>query len=124
MKDRRVLRFYMTLLVVALLGVFLQSTFTDRQIAGPLANSYLVNNALAALIFILLFRWRQRHIEKLGFLFLAGTGLKFLTFFIVFYPVFRADGELTGEEFILFFVPYTLSTLVETVFLARILNRE
>ena len=124
MKDRRILRFYITLLVVALLGVFFQSTFTGQQIAGPLANSYLVNNALAALIFTLLFRWRQRHIEKLGFLFLAGTGLKFLTFFIVFYPVFRADGELTGEEFILFFVPYTLSTLVETVFLVRILNRE
>jgi uncharacterized membrane protein YwzB len=55
---------------------------------------------------------------------MAGTGLKFLTFFIVFYPSFRADGELTQAEFLLFFVPYALSTLVETVFLARILNRE
>lgn len=124
MIDARAFRFYATLLVVALLGVFAQSSFTDQQVAGPLLKSYVVNNVLAAVIFTFLFRWRKRHIEKLGFLFMAGTGLKFLTFFIVFYPIFHADGELTKDEFVLFFVPYVLSTLVETVFLARILNRE
>ena len=124
MIDARALRFYATLLVVALLGVFAQSSFTGQQVAGFLLKSYVVNNALAAVIFTFLFRWRKRHIEKLGFLFMAGTGLKFLTFFIVFYPSFHADGELTKDEFVLFFVPYVLSTLVETIFLARILNRE
>ena len=124
MTDPRALRFYATLLVVALLGAFVQSAITGLQITGPLAYSYLVNHALAAVIFAFLFRWRRRHIEKLGFLFMAGTGLKFLTFFFVFYPSFRADGELNQAEFLLFFVPYALSTLVETVFLARILNRE
>jgi cell division protein FtsW (lipid II flippase) len=124
MIDARALRFYATLLVVSLLGVFAQSSFTGQQVAGFLLKSYVVNNVLAAVIFTLLFRWRKRHIEKLGFLFMAGTGLKFLTFFIVFYPAFNADGELTKDEFVLFFVPYVLSTLVETIFLARILNRE
>lgn len=124
MIDARAFRFYATLLVVALLGVFAQSSFTGQEVAGPLLKSYIVNNVLAAVIFTFLFRWRKRHIEKLGFLFMAGTGLKFLTFFIVFYPAFYADGELTKDEFVLFFVPYVLSTLVETIFLARILNRE
>ena len=124
MIDARAFRFYATLLVVALLGVFAQSSFTGQEVAGPLLKSYIVNNVLAAVIFMFLFRWRKRHIEKLGFLFMAGTGLKFLTFFIVFYPAFNADGELTKDEFVLFFVPYVLSTLIETVFLARILNRE
>jgi hypothetical protein len=124
MIDARAFRFYATLFVVALLGVFAQSSFTGQEVAGPLLKSYIVNNVLAAVIFTFLFRWRKRHIEKLGFLFMAGTGLKFLTFFIVFYPAFYADGELTKDEFVLFFVPYALSTLAETVFLARILNRE
>ena len=124
MVDARAFRFYGTLLIVAFLGVFAQSSFTDQQVVGPLLKSYIVNNLLAAVIFTLLYNWRKRHIEKLGFLFMAGTGLKFLTFFIVFYPAFHADGELTKDEFVLFFVPYVLSTLVETVFLARILNRE
>jgi hypothetical protein len=124
MNDARAFRFHATLLIVALLGVFAQSSFTGQEVAGPLLKSYIVNNVLAAAIFTFLFRWRKRHIEKLGFLFMAGTGLKFLTFFIVFYPAFYADGELTKDEFVLFFVPYALSTLVETVFLARILNRE
>ena len=78
MIDARAFRFYATLLVVALLGVFAQSSFTDQQVAGPLLKSYVVNNVLAAVIFTFLFRWRKRHIEKLGFLFMAGTGLKFL----------------------------------------------
>ena len=124
MIDARAFRFYATLLVVALLGVFAQSSFTGQEVAGPLLKSYIANNVLAAVIFAFLFRWRKRHIEKLGFLFMAGTGLKFLTFFIVLYPAFYSDGELTKDEFVLFFVPYVLSTLVETVFLARILNRE
>lgn len=124
MIDARALSFYATLVIVALLGVFAQSSFMDQQAAGHLLKSYVVNNVLAAVIFTFLFRWRKRHIEKLGFLFMAGTGLKFLTFFIVFYPAFHADGELTKDEFVLFFVPYVLSTLIETVFLARILNRE
>jgi uncharacterized membrane protein len=124
MIDARALSFYATLLIVALLGVFAQSSFMDQQAASPLLKSYVVNNVLAAIIFTFLFRWRKRHIEKLGFLFMAGTGLKFLIFFIVFYPAFNADGELTKDEFVLFFVPYVLSTLIETVFLARILNRE
>ena len=124
MIDVRAFRFYATLLVVALLGVFAQSSFTGQVVAGPLLKTYVVNNLLAAVIFTLLYGWRKRHIEKLGFLFMAGTGLKFLTFFIVFYPAFHADGELTKDEFVLFFVPYVLSTLVVILFLARILNRE
>jgi len=124
MIDARAFSFYATLVIVALLGVFAQSSFTGQQVAGFLLKSYVVNNVLAAVIFTFLFRWRKRHIEKLGFLFMAGTGLKFLAFFIVFYPAFHADSELTKDEFVLFFVPYVLSTLIETVFLARILNRE
>ena len=124
MIDARALSFYATLLIVGLLGVFAQSSFTDQKVVGPLLTSYIVNNVLAAMIFTFLYSWRKRHIEKLGFLFMAGTGLKFLTFFIIFYPSFHADGELTKGEFLLFYIPYVLSTSVETVFLARILNQE
>ena len=124
MADTRVLWFYASLLLTAMPGLYVQSQWSEAEPLGWLGISYLVNYLLAAVIVTFLFRWRKRHIEKLGFLFLAGTGLKFLTFFFVFFPVFHADGILTRSEFVLFFVPYALSTLVETVFLVRVLNRE
>ena len=43
MIDARAFRFYATLLVVALLGVFAQSSFTGQEVAGPLLKSYIAN---------------------------------------------------------------------------------
>jgi hypothetical protein len=86
--------------------------------------SYSANFLLAIVVFTVLMRLRKRHTEKLGFLFLAGTGLKFLMFFLLFYPGFRSDGVMSRSEFAVFFMPYGLSSLVETVFLVRVLNRE
>jgi hypothetical protein len=40
MMDARAFRFYATLLVVALLGVIVQSSFTGQEVAGPLLKSY------------------------------------------------------------------------------------
>ena len=61
--------------------------------------------------------------EKIGFVFLMGSGLKFLLFFLLLYPAFNADGELSSMEFASFFIPYTLTTVVENVVLVRQLSR-
>ena len=52
-----------------------------------------------------------------------GTSLKFLFFFLFIYPVFNADGDLSSMEFATFFIPYSLTTAVETVVLVQQLNR-
>ena len=62
-------------------------------------------------------------LEKIGFVFLIGSGLKFLLFFLLLYPAFNADGELSSMEFASFFIPYTLTTVVENVVLVRQLSR-
>ena len=66
---------------------------------------------------------KNRHVEKLGFVFLSGSGLKFLLFFLLIYPVFNADGHLSSMEFASFFIPYGLITIMETAALVRQLNR-
>jgi F0F1-type ATP synthase assembly protein I len=124
MEAKNALPFYITLLLSAVVTLLLQSRLTQFPVEGILGKTYLLNNLLAALVFTILYRLRKKHIEKLGFIFLAGTGLKFLAFFVFIYPTFHADGELSRNEFVIFFVPYALSTAVETVFLVRILNRE
>ncbi|MCB0383036.1 MAG: hypothetical protein KDD05_06985, partial [Psychroserpens sp.] len=70
--------------------------------------SYVVNALLAILIFGFLFKMKDKYKEQLGFLFLGGSVLKFIVFFIVFYPFYKADGTISKLEFAAFFVPYIL----------------
>ena len=85
--------------------------------------AYIVNGLLAILIFGFLFKMKEKYKEQLGFLFLGGSVLKFVVFFMVFYPVYKADGSITKLEFAAFFVPYILSLILETLSLAKWLNK-
>ncbi|WP_431133144.1 DUF6168 family protein [Psychroserpens mesophilus] len=85
--------------------------------------AYIVNGVLAILIFGFLFKMKDKYKEQLGFLFLGGSVLKFVVFFIVFYPFYKADGVISKLEFAAFFVPYMLSLILETMSLAKWLNK-
>lgn len=122
-KALRSAGFYIILLAIALVAWAVQFQWTPVADLPVLAKSYSVNTILAAAIYFFLFRFRHKHTEKLGFLFLAGSGIKFLAFFLFFYVGFREDGHMSRSEFLIFFVPYVITSLVETVALVRVLNR-
>lgn len=84
--------------------------------------SYLTNLLLAFGIVVFIFSLRNRMKTQLGFLFIAGSLLKFLVFFIFFYPVFTSDEVISQGEFSSFFVPYFLALIVETYFAAILLR--
>ena len=90
---------------------------------GVLGISYLLNNMMAAATFAVLLKLKKKHVDKLGFISLASTLIKFVIFFLVFDPLFQADGEITRREFAVFFIPYAFATTIETFFLVRILNK-
>ena len=85
--------------------------------------AYIVNTVLAIGIVTLLFVLKEKYKSQLGFLFMAGSGLKFVIFFIVFYPVYKFDNEITRLEFFPFFTPYFLCLILETVHLTKLLNK-
>ncbi|WP_033959610.1 DUF6168 family protein [Psychroserpens jangbogonensis] len=85
--------------------------------------AYIVNAVLAITIFGFLFKMKEKYKDQLGFLFLGGSLLKFLVFFIVFYPFYKIDGNISKLEFAAFFVPYLLSLVLETFSLAKWLNK-
>jgi len=85
--------------------------------------SYGINFLLAVIIFYLLYFYRRRFKDQIGFLYMAGSFLKFLVFFIVFYPFYKSDGKMDSLEFAAFFVPYTISLILETVFASKMLHR-
>ena len=84
--------------------------------------SYVLNTILAIAIFGLLFKYREKVKDNIGFLFLAGSFLKFIAFFILIYPSYKADGDTSKLEFAAFFVPYLICLFVETSSLVKWLN--
>lgn len=85
--------------------------------------SYVVNLALIVFIFGFLYVSKKKFKDQLGFLFIAGSALKFGMFFIVFYPFFKLDGHISKLEFAAFFVPYGLGLILETFSLVKWLNK-
>ena len=85
--------------------------------------SYTINTVLAIGIFALLFFLKEKYESQLGFLFMAGSALKFAVFFIVFQPIYKLDGEVSRLEFLAFFIPYGLCLIFETFSLSKLLNR-
>ena len=85
-------------------------------------EGYYANVILAIVIYASLLFLKKKYNDQLGFLFMAGSFLKFGVFFIFFSPVLKADGEITRLEFLSFFVPYLVSLLAETLGIINILN--
>ena len=85
--------------------------------------AYLVNLILVVGIFGVLYLLREKYKSQLGFLFLAGSLLKFTVFFIVFYPFYKLDGVITKLEFAAFFAPYVIGLILESVSLSKWLNK-
>ncbi len=107
--------FALHLLVLNLLGFPL----LDNQIIA----CYLFNLIVAKVIVILLSLLQHKVAESLGYIFMLGSLVKFGLFFIIFYPNFKADGDVSRIEFFSFFVPYAICLIVEVVFLSKTLNK-
>jgi hypothetical protein len=119
---------FLVLLVVSLGLVFaLHITVLDYKglprFSDLIVLSYVVNGILAAIIFVVLYIFRATLKNQIGFLFMGGSFLKFIFFFLLFYPVYKADGEMSRLEFAAFFIPYGISLLIETVFTAKMLKK-
>jgi len=112
------------LLISLVLHLQIQEYLNIEKWADMLMLSYGVNFLLATVILLILYLLRNKYKNQIGFLYMGGSLLKFLVFFIVFYPAYRADGIVTKSEFAAFFVPYLLCLILETVYTAKILQKQ
>ncbi|MET1258493.1 DUF6168 family protein [Flagellimonas sp. DF-77] len=115
------------LLAIALGAVFAIHVFVLRSLGHPMfdhliVRSYGVNFMLAVVIYAVLYRFRLKLKNQIGFLFMAGSFLKFALFFLIFYPVYKADGVMQRSEFAAFFIPYAVSLVLETYFTSKMLQ--
>jgi hypothetical protein len=114
---------FLVLVVVFLIHIgilnFLELPLFDNKIV----LSYVINYLLAAVIFTAIYRLKEKQKDNLGFLFIGGSFIKFLVFFLLFYPFFKADGNIDKLEFSSFFVPYIVCLVIETTSLSKFLNK-
>lgn len=84
--------------------------------------SYIVNALLAASILMLLYTFRQKVKDQIGFLFMGGSLAKYIVFLLLFYPSYKRDREIQTLEFAAFFVPYGIALFLETYFVIQLLK--
>lgn len=116
-------------LFVALAIVFGIHIAILHYIEAPLFDNYIiacyaVNYLLAVVIYSALYFLRKKYLDVLGFIFMAGSFLKFGVFLIFFYPKYMSDGELLRLETTSFLIPYLACLIIETYYLVQLLNKE
>ncbi len=111
-----------SLLVSFAVHIFILHSRGNPLFDNMIIESYVINGFLAALIFVLLYGFRERYRNQIGFLFMAGSLVKFVVFFLLFYPTYKQDGELSTLEFAAFFVPYAIALFWETYFVSKLLK--
>jgi len=119
---------FIVILIIALAATFCVHIFVLNALNLPLFNdkivlSYLVNALLAGIIFYSLQKLKEKYKTQIGFLFLFGSAFKFVVFFILFFPSYKADGVMDKMEFAAFFVPYVVCLILETYSLSQMLNK-
>jgi len=105
------------------LHIFIIKSFQSTPFGHLIIEAYAFNYIFALLCFLALNLGQKKYAERLGFVFLVLSGLKFLFFFLLFYPSYKSDGVLEHMEFFNFFVPYSVSLTVEVYNIVRGLNR-
>ena len=111
------------LLLVSFAAHLLVLSAKEEPLFGDLiVRSYVVNGVLAAAIYGLLYRFRVKLKNQIGFLFMGGSLIKFLFFFLLFYPTYIGDGTMSRQEFAAFFIPYAIALFLETYFTSKMLK--
>lgn len=118
------LKLFLTLILVFALHLATLHFLNKPLFENLIVLSYVINFILAAIVLMVIEKTMNSKSAQAGFIFMAGSGLKFLVFFIVFYPSYRADNKMQTVEFTTFFIPYALSLIADVIYLSKQLNNQ
>lgn len=84
---------------------------------------YSINFLLAMIIYAVMLELAKRESPYLGFFFLFGSAIKFAAYFLIIDPLLRRDEGLSYADFFLFFIPYLVSLIGETLAVIKLLKQ-
>jgi len=108
--------------IVFSLHLFFLSTLNHDLFSDKIVVSYILNFSIAIAIYFLIYLFRVKLKDSLGFLFILGSLIKFVLFYILIYPFFKLDGDISKYEFAAFFIPYFTCLIYETIAVSTLLN--
>ena len=85
--------------------------------------AYVGNYAIGSLLLWGLLRALRNNSHLVGWLYLLASSVKFGLFFLLFWPLLKADGEISLLEKTTFLIPYFVALILETYFLVQKLNK-
>ena len=109
---------FLTLVVLLALGAHTFFASINDLFLGYCFN-YLVT--ISSFLWLLLISRKKS--EKLGFVFMFISGIKFFFFFLIYKPLSIPVTEIKAL-FISFFVPYTICSICEVYTLVKIMNEK
>ncbi len=112
------------LIVIFGVHVFMLNYTNNALFENQIVLSYLINYMLAVIVLLVVEKTLNKNSAQAGFVFMAGSALKFLVFFLVFYPAYREDGKMESIEFVTFFIPYAICLITEVIYLSKQLNNQ
>ena len=119
---------YLKLLIFYGIVFFFHSIFCECYsfyfILDSFKISYLLNFLFTFLSVLILLFFTNKKVEYLAFIFFLISGLKFLVFFKILYPVFKSDGEIKNDEILTFFIPYSLGLIFEILIVENKLKKK
>jgi hypothetical protein len=116
------LKLLLTLLIVFAIHITILNALNLPLFNNKIILSYVVNFLMASGIFTLLYFLNKKQESYIGFIYLGGSFLKFILFFLLFYPFYREDGIITKPELFSFLTPYFLCLIIETYSLVKLMN--
>ena len=121
--------FFLVLLAALLIIIFGVHIFilhytNNALFENQIVLSYLINYMLAVIVLLVVEKTLNKNSSQAGFIFMAGSALKFLVFFLIFYPAYREDGKMESVEFVAFFIPYAICLITEVIYLSKQLNNQ
>ena len=118
------IKYFLTIVAVFVIHIstlsFLKKPIFDHLII----LSYVINFLLAIIVLVIVEKTMKSKSAQSGFVFMAGSALKFLVFFLVFYPTYKEDGEMKVVEFTAFFIPYAICLIIDVLHLSKQLNNQ
>ncbi len=121
--GRFILVIFSILLAVFITHISVLYFLNHDLFANRIIAVYIGNFLLTVAIFSYIYINKEKKTDSLGFLFLGGSMVKFILFFIFLNPFYMQDGLVSRLEFLSFFVPYSVALSVETQQLIKELNK-
>tara|TARA_B100001093_G_scaffold520499_2_gene616967 strand:- start:85571 stop:85981 length:411 start_codon:yes stop_codon:yes gene_type:complete len=112
--------FHLLLLLVLAPAYFVHKS---HYFTYNLIDLYLFNALIAVLVIWLSVLFRKKHKDYIAFYFFGGTIVKLLLFFVLIFPLYKEENNVSRLGFLSFFVPYLLTLIVETISLVRLLSK-